>query len=72
VNACENCKFWQEQTAYGGECRRRAPIAVAGYVTAHVGAWPTIARGEWCGEHESGESAENEDRRNRGLPEIFP
>jgi hypothetical protein len=58
--SCQTCRFWKAQEdeppSPEGRCRRSAPVpmfvpelTVAG-VASHPVVWPTVGRGDWCGE----------------------
>ena len=53
---CETCVFWQPQTAAAGtltgfgQCRRQPPAIVLTPQGSRA-MWPSVNRGEWCGEH---------------------
>ena len=49
---CADCRFWEpEEGMPSGECRRRAPVAVAVEPEGWTG-WPRTAGVDWCGEGE--------------------
>ena len=63
---CGWCRFWFSPNGGGGECRRRAPLAVpniagldvealrdnAQHIISRDAVWPLTAFWEWCGEFE--------------------
>ena len=46
---CDNCKFWDNDTAKMGDCRRKSPSVIPG---THRG-WPRTNASDWCGKFKS-------------------
>ena len=54
---CSRCKFYESLGDHmsHGECKKRAP---AGLAPTGAAMWPTVFKGDWCGDYEeaSGET----------------
>ncbi len=62
---CETCCFWagekmvpDEPYPVTGRCRRRAPIATGGMMSAAETIWPWTGLSEWCGEYRAPDNGE--------------
>ena len=60
--ACKGCRFFVNQTALTGQCKRHAPIVVKSHsmpntefqVTDDVSfMWPHVYDCDWCGDYEA-------------------
>ena len=67
---CHNCRFWErdEDSAFNGECHRRAPRPSNSVIDSDDGAegkiavWPITLNIEWCGEWSAKESPSRDEQ----------
>ena len=65
---CETCRWLgpigehdSSPAVTGPTCRRRAPVATGGMMSASRTMWPVVSLNDWCGEHAKKEPGDADD-----------